>query len=197
MTTPTTIVDPYIKAVADADNHWRELRKTLEARLRKEMEGEIEAARVMRCIEAAKAKAAGRPVVRISREGLHTTATVTAYAAIKEGQAYLAKEVAEEESTPEFEAAGAGKFVVTPKAADIEPILTALSMSRETYDANPELRRAEFIYDADDASWQPITSAFSASTGRHPVVALTQQAPYAARIQTWVQGTNLNAKKAA
>lgn len=199
MTTATNS-DPYIQAVADADNRWRELRKTLERRIREEMEGEIEAARVFRCIKAAEAKAAGRPVIRISREGLHTTATVTAYDAIREGQAYLAKENADalaEEGRPEFETAGAGRFIITPKAADIDPILAALSMSRETFDANPELQSAEFSYDAKSGQWSPTTPAFVPSVGRHPVVALSQHAPYATRIQTWVQGASFAARKAA
>jgi hypothetical protein len=198
--TAATNVDPYIQAVADADNRWRELRKTLERRIREEMEEEIEAARVFRCIKAAEAQAAGRPVTRISKEGLHTTATITAYNAIREGQAYLAKESADaiaQDARPEFETAGAGRFIVTPKAADIDPILDALSMSRETFDANPELQSAEFSYDAKSGLWRAETAAFVPSIGRHPVVALSQHAPYATRIQTWVQGASFAARKAA
>ncbi|MDF2506301.1 MAG: hypothetical protein K0Q52_160 [Microbacterium sp.] len=169
-----------LQAVAEADNEYRELKSTLETRLRAQLRKELDAALVRRNIRAAEAKAAEISVTKIANIGLHTKATVTAYQAIADGERYLEKPASADEIVApvakEFEAVGKhGQFRITPSNAEVLPILTVLSISEETYAGDAALQSAVFQYDAEKGTIAPVTEAFVPSVGRHPVVALVTQ----------------------
>lgn len=158
-----------LEQLAAADTEYRNATVTLEKRIRAEAEEKLEQMKIRRDIIAYQAKSAGVPVTRISRDGLHTTATITGYNAIENGQRYAGGATQEAEAIAErarFELVD-GNVAFTPDSVDLAPVLEKLGLGA---DYVPEDATAAFAVDGGIIT--PITPAILPGGTMNPIVAL-------------------------
>ncbi|MEV5068915.1 hypothetical protein MRBLMI12_000471 [Microbacterium sp. LMI12-1-1.1] len=168
-----------------ADQEWRDAKETLRERLEAELQKQLEALEVKRNILAYQCKQADIPVTHISNDGLDTSATITAYQAIKAGALYAPTE-APAAASKEF-VASAGSVIVTPPEAVLAPLLPRLGIDAPYAELNAELASATFDVDVETGIVTAITNGWNEGHGvRHPVVALVSaDAAYRQQIVEW------------
>lgn len=183
--------------IREADYEYRTLREAAEQEIRDLVEKRVEAAKARRDVLVYQARQGKSPipVLRIAREGLSTTATITAYQAIENGKLYAepaatkSVEASGDSSTPadEFVRTGPTSFRVTPSVSEVATILGMIGMDEAAYEASEQLQSAEF--ELSDGALVNVTPAFDPQTGRHPVVALVQapSSQYGQSVRKWAE----------
>lgn len=182
--------------IREADYEYRTLREAAEQEIRDLVEKRVEAAKARRDVLVYQARQGKSPipVLRIAREGLSTTATITAYQAIENGKLYAepaaAKTVEASGDNPapaEFVRTGPTSFRVTPGVNEVATILGMIGMDKAAYEASEQLQSAEF--ELSDGALVNVTPAFDPQTGRHPVVALVQapSSQYGQSVRKWAE----------
>lgn len=177
--------DKLLEQLAAADREWREAQISLEARIRADLEKQLEQTKIKRDLLAFRCDEAGVPRRQIAMRGLDTSAAITAREAIANGALYVPK--AEEDAAPakspvpEFARLGDDVVRITPTPADLSPILSLIDVP-ESAVAGTDLEFADVRL--VDGNIIPITEPWSDQHDvRHPVVALLSDPTYRARVK--------------
>lgn len=156
-----------LENLAALDMELREARLTMKKRIEEEFEKELAELAIRRDILAYKLREEGVPVTQISRIGLHTSATITAYKAIENGGRYYAPTDATGAAAPDrFTRAEGGDGIVFRPSVD-ELLAVANKIGFERDEDVPD----EATFRVTDGVIQPLTERFVNGL-MHPVVAL-------------------------
>lgn len=153
-----------LENLAALDLELREAKITLKKRIEEAFAKELGELEIRRDIAAYRAREEGVPVTKIAKEGMHTSATITAYRAIENGERYVKPAEATAAPTP-FERYESGAIRFTPNDADLAPVLERLGLDVADAPAS-----AEFTVENGVVTPTPGTAAETA--GVHPVVAM-------------------------
>lgn len=154
-----------LEKLAAADTEYRGAVLTLESRIRAEVEEKLHTLRVRRAILAHQTLQAGVPKKRIANVGLHTTATITAYQAIAEGEKYAGGDLADAAPADQRFQLRDNLIAFTPDADEVRAIAEKLEL-----DTNLLPTGAEFT--VTDGIITPSTPAITGSGQMHPIVAM-------------------------
>lgn len=185
-----------LASIREADYEYRTLREAAEREIRDLVEKRVEAAKARRDVLVYQARQGKNPipVLRIAREGLSTTATITAYQAIENGKLYAepaavrgVEATEASHATAEFVRTGPTSFRVTPSAGEVATILGMIGLDKADYEASEQLQSAEF--ELSNGALVSLTPAFDPQMGRHPVVALVQapSSQYGQSVRKWAE----------
>ncbi|GAB2699275.1 hypothetical protein BKA24_001779 [Microbacterium marinum] len=178
-----------------ADAEFRKLKKSLEARLRKQLETELSAAKGRRDLIAYVANQEEGHSIASMLPSFHTTDRRTAYDSIAAGKIIsvggevVADVDGEIAVVTEFTATDAGTIIIRPAAGTLAPLLSALGHD------DPTSAPTEAEFQITGGRLTAVTPSWTPESGRNPVVALVQgeDATYRTRVLDWARSMGLAA----